>query len=129
MQAYTVRRDTTGRWRVLTRKVEQLEKDTAKLREPRTVAGMRKALAKVVEDVKQVENLVGEVEISTEEVRVVEPNQSTIAKPVQFVHKFLDNNPTLGRKEAIEHLSRKGVNYSTARTQYQKWFKAQHRAH
>lgn len=50
--------------------------------------------------------------------------KSTIEKPVDFVHSFLDENPTMKRKEAIAALVGMGVNYSTARTQYQKWFSA-----
>ena len=49
---------------------------------------------------------------------------SAIDKPVAFVHQFLTEHPTLTRKEAIAALVKYGVNYSTARTQYQKWFSA-----
>jgi len=48
--------------------------------------------------------------------------KSTLKKPVQVVHDFLDLNPDLGRKESIVRLVAMGVNYSTARTQYQRWF-------
>jgi len=48
--------------------------------------------------------------------------KSKIEKPVDFVHAFLDANPDMKRKEAVAALIAKGVNYSTARTQYQRWF-------
>jgi hypothetical protein len=50
--------------------------------------------------------------------------KSGVDKPVGFVHQFLTEHPTLTRKEAIAALVQYGVNYSTARTQYQKWFSA-----
>lgn len=49
---------------------------------------------------------------------------SAIEKPVEFVHSFLTANPDMKRKEAVAALVNAGVNYSTARTQYQKWFTA-----
>lgn len=51
--------------------------------------------------------------------------KSAIEKPVEFVHAFLSANPDLSRKEAVAALVNEGVNYSTARTQYQKWFSGQ----
>lgn len=53
-------------------------------------------------------------------------DKSLIEKPVGFVHQFLSDNPGLTRKEAVIALTEGyGVNYSTARTQYQKWFAKQ----
>ncbi len=52
------------------------------------------------------------------------PAKSAVGGPVQFVHDFLTFNPELSRKEAIAALVDNGVNFSTARTQYQKWFTA-----
>jgi hypothetical protein len=49
---------------------------------------------------------------------------STVAKPVEIVHSFCDQNAHLSRKEAVAALVEMGINYSTARTQYQKWFTA-----
>lgn len=52
-------------------------------------------------------------------------DKSAIESPVKFVHSFLDANPGLSRKDAVIALTEQhGVNYSTARTQYQKWFSA-----
>ena len=52
-------------------------------------------------------------------------DKSAIESPVKFVHSFLDANPDLSRKDAVIALTEQhGVNYSTARTQYQKWFTA-----
>lgn len=48
--------------------------------------------------------------------------RSTIMKPVEFVHAFLDANPELTRKAAVHALVEKGINYSTARTQFQRHF-------
>lgn len=48
--------------------------------------------------------------------------KSTIDKPVGFIHQFLTEHPTLTRKQAVGALMDYGVNYSTARTQYQRWF-------
>lgn len=53
---------------------------------------------------------------------IVTNNPSTIVKPVDFVHAFLDAAPDLGRKQAIIALVEAGINYATARTQYQRWF-------
>lgn len=42
-----------------------------------------------------------------------------------FIHQFLSDNPDMTRKEAVIALTEGyGVNYSTARTQYQRWFAA-----
>jgi len=52
-------------------------------------------------------------------------DKSAIESPVKFVHSFLDNNPGMSRKDAVIALTEQhGVNYSTARTQYQRWFTA-----
>lgn len=49
-------------------------------------------------------------------------------KPLAFIHAFLSENPTLTRKQAVHALvSDHGINYSTARTQYQRWFVANKR--
>lgn len=56
-------------------------------------------------------------------------DKSLIEKPVGFVHQFLSDNPGLTRKAAILALvDGYGVNYSTARTQYQRWFQARNKA-
>ena len=48
---------------------------------------------------------------------------SRVEKPFNVVHSFLDaNGADMSRKEAIAALVAKGVNFSTARTQYQRWF-------
>lgn len=49
---------------------------------------------------------------------------STVAKPVELVRTFLSANPQLDRKAAVAALVGMGVNFSTARTQYQKWYTA-----
>lgn len=49
-------------------------------------------------------------------------DRSSVLKPVEFVHQFLDAHPELSRKAAVQALVEAGVNYSTARTQYQRWF-------
>lgn len=48
--------------------------------------------------------------------------RSAVLKPVEFVHAFLDAAEPMTRKAAIQTLVELGVNYSTARTQYQRWF-------
>lgn len=48
--------------------------------------------------------------------------RSTVIKPFNVVHSFLDANPDMKRKDAITALIEQGVNFSTARTQYQRWF-------
>jgi hypothetical protein len=50
--------------------------------------------------------------------------KSTIEKPVEFIHAWLDENSDVTRKAAVATLVGFGVNYATARTQYQRWFKA-----
>lgn len=47
---------------------------------------------------------------------------SSVDKPCAFIHSFLDAHPDLTRKQAMHALALYGINYSTARTQYQKWF-------
>lgn len=47
---------------------------------------------------------------------------SLVDKPVGFAHQFLTQHPELSRKEAVAALVEYGVNYATARTQYQRWF-------
>lgn len=47
---------------------------------------------------------------------------SSVDNPVAFVHSFCDAHPEMSRKETVAALVAQGVNYSTARTQYQKWF-------
>lgn len=49
--------------------------------------------------------------------------KSQVEKPFNLIHSFLDENPNLTRKEAVAALVEKGVNFYTARTQYQRWFK------
>lgn len=48
--------------------------------------------------------------------------RSTVLNPVRMIHDYLDANPGMGRKAAVQALVAQGVNYSTARTQYQRWF-------
>ena len=51
--------------------------------------------------------------------------KSQILKPVEVVHNFLNaNGANLSRKQALFALAELGVNYATARTQYQRWFAA-----
>lgn len=58
--------------------------------------------------------------------QVAHYDKSLVDKPVAFVHAFLDNNPGMTRKEAVIALTEGyGINYSTARTQYQRWFTEQ----
>lgn len=53
---------------------------------------------------------------------------SLVDSPVAFVHGFLDANPNMTRKQAVSALVQvHGINYSTARTQFQKWF-SKHKA-
>ena len=49
-------------------------------------------------------------------------DKSSVDKPVAFIHQFLANHPNLTRKQAVAALIAYGINYSTARTQYQRWF-------
>lgn len=53
---------------------------------------------------------------------LIDYEKSKVPSPVDFVHAFLDNTTGLTRKEAIIALVEAGVNYSTARTQYQRWY-------
>lgn len=59
-----------------------------------------------------------------EQLRATEHNyqRSTIINPVQFAHRFFDENPHLTRKQAVTALIDKGMNFATARAQYQRWF-------
>lgn len=48
--------------------------------------------------------------------------KSSLDNPVKFIHDWLNENPDVKRKQAVTTLVGLGVNYSTARTQYQRWF-------
>lgn len=48
--------------------------------------------------------------------------KSSLDNPVKFIHDWLNENPDVKRKQAVTTLVGFGVNYSTARTQYQRWF-------
>lgn len=52
------------------------------------------------------------------------PAKSTLEKPVEFIHAWLNENPDTKRKAAVATLVGLGVNYATARTQFQRWFNA-----
>lgn len=102
----------------------KLTQDIQRLNEAKTAAAMQRAMAKVALDFKLVKSVVDEVLMNNEVPHGTtdeEHAKSTVDNPVQFVHKFLDKNPSLTRKVAIDKLRAKGVNVSTARTQYHKW--------
>lgn len=70
-----------------------------------------------------------EVEVVAKPVKVpsyklmYNTNKSAIENPVKFIHAYLDENPDLKRKQAVFDLTSKfGINFSTARTQYQRWY-------
>lgn len=117
MQATNISQNTG-----LNKTLSRLANDARKLSESKTAATLQKALARVTEDYKLVKSQVEQV-LMNDEVPHDEAPKSTVKQPVQFVHKYLDRNPTLSRKEAIDRLRAKGVNVSTARTQYHKWKK------
>lgn len=102
----------------------KLQQDINRLNEAKTAAAMQKAMARVAADFTMVKAITEEVLMKNEAPHAdgeAEHVASTVEHPVQFVHKFLDKNPTLARKDAIAKLQAKGVNVSTARTQYHKW--------
>ncbi|QWY83370.1 hypothetical protein [Rhizobium phage RHph_X3_2] len=104
--------------------VSKLSQDIKRLDESKTAAAMQRAMTKVATDFKLVKAIVDEVLMNNEaphDNAEADHEKSTVEHPVQFVHKFLDKNPTLSRKAAIDKLRAKGVNISTARTQYHKW--------
>lgn len=47
---------------------------------------------------------------------------STIESPVAFVHGFLNAHPDMPRKASVAALIGEGINFATARTQYQRWY-------
>lgn len=53
---------------------------------------------------------------------MVRHEKSTIEKPLATIHAFLDANVGMKRKDAIAVLVEQGINFYTARTQYQRWF-------
>ncbi|QIG67670.1 hypothetical protein EVB51_053 [Rhizobium phage RHph_Y17] len=124
MQAQVVNAERVA---VLLRKIDQLAKHTQGLTKVKTVnMTFKRTIDKVAEDVTSVatllegvahDNDLGPAPDTTTESR------SRVARPVEFCRKFLDKNPEMPRKEAIAKLHAKGVNFATARTQYQKWFK------
>lgn len=52
-------------------------------------------------------------------------NKSTVDGAVAKCHELFSANPDLRRKDAIQLAVNAGIAFYTARTQYQKWFKAQ----
>lgn len=51
--------------------------------------------------------------------------KSTALSPVKVVHDYLNaHGKALSRKQALCDLAAMGINYATARTQYQRWFSA-----
>lgn len=52
-------------------------------------------------------------------------NKSTVDGAVAKCHELFSANPDLRRKDAIQLAVDAGIAFYTARTQYQKWFKAQ----
>jgi len=86
-------------------------RDAAKAVEPETVAEPIAAAAEPVAKVESYKVL----------ARMSSPKSLT-ESPVAFVFTYLDANPTMPRKAAVAALVKAGVNYSTARTQYQRWF-------
>lgn len=61
--------------------------------------------------------------VRTTEKRTYE-NKSTVEGAVAVCHRIFTANPDLRRKDAIKLAEDAGVAFYTARTQYQKWFKA-----
>ncbi|QIG68907.1 hypothetical protein EVB71_055 [Rhizobium phage RHph_Y55] len=124
MQAQVVNAERVA---VLLRKIDQLAKHTQGLTKAKTVnMTFKRTIEKVAEDVSSVASLVESVAHDNDLGPAPEsetPARSKVARPVEFCKKFLDKNPEMPRKEAIAKLHAKGVNFATARTQYQKWFK------
>lgn len=52
-------------------------------------------------------------------------NKSTVEGAVNASHALFSANPDLRRKDAIALAVENGITFYTARTQYQKWYKAQ----
>lgn len=104
-------------------------KDWRKARHMSMLEEYRAAIEDAKEEVVVLDSLT-EVEVemakiaSYKELARASASTSTVVKPVEHVRNFLDANPTLGRKQAVAALVEMGVNFSTARTQYQKWFSA-----
>lgn len=48
--------------------------------------------------------------------------KSEVEKPLSVIFTFLDANLGLTRKQAVSELVAMGINFYTARTQYQKWY-------
>ena len=85
--------------------------------------------APTTEDAPVVETKDDDARLPTyKELAVNNYGDSTIEKPVAFIHAYCAEHPTLTRKETIAALLTFGINYSTARTQYQRWFAARKEA-
>lgn len=120
MQAQVVNAERVA---VLLRKIDQLQKHTAGLTKVKTVnMTFKRTIEKVNDDLSSVASLVEGV-AHDNDLGPAPEQKSTVARPVEFCKKFLDKNPELPRKEAIAKLHARGVNFATARTQYQRWFK------
>lgn len=99
------------------------------LEEYRSEADVAAAIEDACEEVEVLDSL---TEVEVEVVKVASYKElarasaptSTVVKPVELVRTFLSANPQLDRKAAVAALVGMGVNFSTARTQYQKWYTA-----
>lgn len=51
-------------------------------------------------------------------------NRSRVKNPCKRVWEIADSMPDASRKEVIEACVKKGINFFTARRQYQEWYTA-----
>lgn len=107
----------------------QVEKLTASTEEPSAEDRLRSATSADFAGNKGVQDAAREIAKAKSYKEVAYYGKSTTDKPVAFIHQFLSDNPGMTRKEAVIALTEGyGINYSTARTQYQRWFTAQKQA-
>lgn len=114
----------------MTRYSELPEDEQLRLAQPKDdsrrieVARMNKRVAKAKAEKLAVENVAPTAEkLPAYKVLANKSDKkSSLDNPVKFIHDWLNENPDVKRKQAVTTLVGLGVNYSTARTQYQRWF-------
>lgn len=117
--------DATAKLAAMHAQVDELKATTEETAEDRLRAATNNDFA----GNKGVQNAAREIAKTKSYKQVAHYGKSTVDKPVGFIHQFLSDNPGMTRKEAVIALTEGyGVNYSTARTQYQRWYSANKKA-
>lgn len=107
----------------LSKTLQVLAKDAARLEGRKTPAAMRKALDKLDDDMRAVVQLTeGLIAGETPDWAKSDDKVVPIDHPVAYIRQFLaEHGNKMTRQEIIAYLKARGVNTMTARTQYYRW--------